>query len=67
MRKVYAGLFSLLNGEFEAPNEWPPALGEDRAAPLTRILADSAARTTSDLVEARPAGGGALIATYRPP
>lgn len=38
MRKVYAGLFSSLDGVVEAPNEWQPAFDEQMGAALTRML-----------------------------
>ena len=38
MRKVYAGLFSSLDGVVEAPNEWQPAFDEEMGAALSRML-----------------------------
>ncbi len=34
MRKVYAGLFSSVDGVVEAPNEWQPAFDPERWARL---------------------------------
>jgi dihydrofolate reductase len=38
MRKVYAGLFSSLDGVVEAPNEWQPSFDEEMGAALSRML-----------------------------
>lgn len=38
MRKVYAGLFSSIDGVIEAPNEWQPAFDEEMGAALSRML-----------------------------
>lgn len=38
MRKVYAGLFSSLDGVVEAPNEWQPAFDDEMGAALDRML-----------------------------
>jgi dihydrofolate reductase len=38
MRKVYAGLFSSVDGVVEAPNEWQPAFDEEMGAALGRML-----------------------------
>jgi dihydrofolate reductase len=38
MRKVYAGLFSSIDGVVEAPNEWQPAFDEEMGAALSRML-----------------------------
>jgi dihydrofolate reductase len=38
MRKVYAGLFSSLDGVVEAPNEWQPAFDEEIGAAVSRML-----------------------------
>jgi dihydrofolate reductase len=38
MRKVYAGLFSSLDGVVEAPNEWQPGFDEEMGAALSRML-----------------------------
>jgi dihydrofolate reductase len=38
MRKVYAGLFSSLDGVVQAPNEWQPAFDEEMGAALSRML-----------------------------
>ena len=40
MRKVYAGLFSSIDGVVEAPNEWQPAFDEEMGAALSRMLQD---------------------------
>jgi dihydrofolate reductase len=38
MRKVYAGLFSSVDGVVEAPNEWQAAFDEEMGAALSRML-----------------------------
>jgi dihydrofolate reductase len=38
MRKVYAGLFSSVDGVVEAPNEWQPAFDPEMGAALGRML-----------------------------
>ena len=38
MRKVYAGLFSSIDGVVERPNEWQPAFDEEMGAALSRML-----------------------------
>jgi len=38
MRKVFAGLFSSLDGVVEAPNEWQPSFDEEMGAALSRML-----------------------------
>jgi dihydrofolate reductase len=38
MRKVYAGLFSSVDGIVQAPNEWQPAFDEEMGAELSRML-----------------------------
>jgi dihydrofolate reductase len=38
MRKVYAGLFSSIDGVVEAPNEWQPGFDEEMGAVLSRML-----------------------------
>ncbi len=38
MRKVYAGLFSSIDGVVEAPNEWQPGFDEEMGAALSRML-----------------------------
>jgi dihydrofolate reductase len=38
MRKVYAGLFSSVDGVVQAPNEWQPAFDEEMGAALSRML-----------------------------
>jgi len=38
MRKVYAGLFSSVDGVVEAPNEWQPGFDEEMGAALSRLL-----------------------------
>ncbi|HEY3716167.1 MAG TPA: dihydrofolate reductase family protein [Jatrophihabitantaceae bacterium] len=38
MRKVYAGLFSSVDGVVEAPNEWQPSFDEEMGAALSRLL-----------------------------
>ena len=38
MRKVYAGLFSSIDGVVEAPNEWQPAFDDDMGAAMGRML-----------------------------
>src|SRR4030088_2854170 len=38
MRKVFAGLFSSIDGVVEAPNEWQPAFDEEMGAALSRML-----------------------------
>ena len=40
MRKVYAGLFSSIDGVVEAPNEWQTAFDEEMGAALSRMLAE---------------------------
>ena len=40
MRKVYAGLFSSIDGVVEAPNEWQPGFDEEMGAALSRMLAE---------------------------
>jgi dihydrofolate reductase len=38
MRKVYAGLFSSIDGVVEGPNEWQPAFDDEMGAALARML-----------------------------
>jgi dihydrofolate reductase len=38
MRKVYAGLFSSIDGVVGAPNEWQPGFDEEMGAALQRML-----------------------------
>jgi len=38
MRKVYAGLFTSIDGVVQAPNEWQPAFDEEMGAALGRML-----------------------------
>jgi dihydrofolate reductase len=38
MRKVFAGLFSSVDGVVQAPNEWQPAFDEEMGAALGRML-----------------------------
>ena len=38
MRKVYAGLFSSIDGVVEAPNEWQPAFDDEMGVALGRML-----------------------------
>jgi dihydrofolate reductase len=38
MRKVYAGLFSSIDGVVEAPDQWQPAFDEEMGAALSRML-----------------------------
>jgi len=38
MRKVYAGLFSSIDGVVKAPNEWQPAFDDEMGAALARML-----------------------------
>jgi dihydrofolate reductase len=38
MRKVFAGLFSSIDGVVGAPNEWQPAFDEEMGAALSRML-----------------------------
>ena len=38
MRKVYAGLFSSIDGVVERPNEWQPAFDDEMGAALGRML-----------------------------
>jgi dihydrofolate reductase len=38
MRKVYAGLFSSVDGVVQAPNEWQPAFDEEMGAALSGML-----------------------------
>src|SRR6266581_347219 len=38
MRKVYAGLFSSIDGVVERPNEWQPAFDDEMGAALARML-----------------------------
>jgi hypothetical protein len=38
MRKVYAGLFSSIDGVVEVPNEWQPSFGKEMGAALSRML-----------------------------
>jgi dihydrofolate reductase len=40
MRKVFAGLFSSVDGVVQAPNEWQPAFDEEMGAALARMLED---------------------------
>jgi hypothetical protein len=56
MRKVYAGLFSSIDGVVEAPNEWQPAFDEEMGAALT----------TFEVASAQPTSSGTVIASYRP-
>jgi dihydrofolate reductase len=38
MRKVFAGLFSSIDGVVQAPNEWQPSFDEEMGAALARML-----------------------------
>ena len=38
MRKVYAGLFSTIDGVVEAPDQWQPAFDDEMGAALSRML-----------------------------
>jgi hypothetical protein len=38
MRKVYAGLFSSIDGVVEAPSEWQPGFDEEMGAAWSRML-----------------------------
>src|SRR5437763_6397314 len=38
MRKVYAGLFSSIDGVVERPNEWQPAFDDEMGEALNRML-----------------------------
>jgi dihydrofolate reductase len=38
MRKVYAGLFSSIDGVVQAPNEWQPGFDDEMGAALSRML-----------------------------
>jgi dihydrofolate reductase len=38
MRKVYAGLFSSIDGVVDRPNEWQPAFDDEMGAALARML-----------------------------
>lgn len=40
MRKVYAGLFSSIDGVVEAPNEWQPGFDDEMGAALSRMVED---------------------------
>jgi dihydrofolate reductase len=40
MRKVFAGLFTSIDGVVEAPNEWQPGFDEEMGAALSRMMAD---------------------------
>ena len=40
MRKVFAGLFSAIDGMVEAPNEWQPSFDDEMGAALSRMLAE---------------------------
>ena len=40
MRKVFAGLFTSIDGVVEAPNEWQPGFDEQMGAALSRMMAD---------------------------
>ena len=44
MRKVYAGLFSSIDGVVERPNEWQPAFDEEMGAALQHMLMQSASK-----------------------
>jgi hypothetical protein len=63
MRKVYAGLFSSIDGVVEAPNEWQPAFDEEKPAFDEEM---GAALTTFELASAQPTSSGTVIASYRP-
>ncbi|MEQ7124896.1 dihydrofolate reductase family protein [Actinopolymorpha sp. B11F2] len=38
MRKIYAGLFSSIDGVVEAPDQWQPSFDEEMGAALARML-----------------------------
>jgi dihydrofolate reductase len=40
MRKVFAGLFTSVDGVVQAPNEWQPAFDAEMGAALSRMLED---------------------------
>jgi dihydrofolate reductase len=40
MRKVFAGLFSSLDGVVESPDQWQPGFDEEMGAALGRMLED---------------------------
>ena len=56
MRKVYAGLFSSIDGVVEAPNEWQPGFDEEMGAVLSRMLDEQDTLMISPVV----AGGGRM-------
>ena len=37
MRKLYAGLFSSIDGVVESPDQWQPAFDEEMGAALSRL------------------------------
>jgi hypothetical protein len=38
VRKVFAGLFTSVDGVVQAPNEWQPAFDEETGAALGRMM-----------------------------
>ena len=40
MRKVYAGLFSTIDGVVEAPDQWQTAFDDEMGAALSGMLAE---------------------------
>ena len=38
MRKVFAGLFSSLDGVVEAPDQWQPSFDDEMGAALSRMV-----------------------------
>jgi len=48
MRKVFAGLFSSLDGVVGGPNEWQPSFDAEMGAALSRMLDEQDAAPWSD-------------------
>jgi hypothetical protein len=53
MRKVYAGLFSSIDGVVGAPNEWRPGFDEEMGAALQRMLEEQYAQDRAQVSRKR--------------
>jgi hypothetical protein len=67
MRKVYAGLFSSIDGVVGGPNEWQPSFDAEMGAALSRMLDEQDAVLRSALASndqrfgRKSAGGRSLL------
>jgi hypothetical protein len=66
MRKVYAGLFSSIDGVVGGPNEWQPSFDAEMGAALSRMLDEqdglrSALALNNQRFGRKSAGGRSLL------